>query len=235
MTQGSIKDRYNRNFNTLCEKEQQQLGQATVAIIGLGGLGGTVLEMLARVGVGSLILIDGDVFDPTNLNRQLLSQENLIGVSKSRAARDRVQSINSEVKTRVFDTYVDETNLFDHIKGADVVMDCLDSIDTRFALQEAAGKAGIPIVSGAIAGVTGQVTVICPGDIGYGLIYGKKSRSRSKGVETQTGNIAYCALFVAALQSSECVKVLLNRGEILQNKLLIAQLWTNTFEVVNLI
>lgn len=235
MAQGPFKDRYNRNFDTLSLNEQAKLGCTTVAVIGLGGLGGTVLEMLARVGVGRLILIDGDVFDETNLNRQLLSQESLIGVSKAKAAKDRVRAINSQVNVRVFETYVNEENLFEHIKDADLVMDCLDSIDTRFALQDAANKAGIPIVSGAIAGVTGQVTVIYPGDRGYALIYGKKSRSSAKGVETRTGNISYCALFVAALQSSECVKVLLKRGDILQNKLLIAQLWTNTFEVVNLV
>jgi hypothetical protein len=67
------------------------------------------------------------------------------------------------------------------------------------------------------------------------LIYGKKSREQSTGVELRTGNIAYCALFVAALQSSECVKILLDRGDLLRNKLLIAELWTNTFEVMELV
>jgi len=122
----------------------------------------------------------------------------------------------------------------EQLKDVDVAMDCLDSIDTRFMLQDAAKQASVPIVSGAIAGVTGQVTTIFPEDMGYDLIYGQKSRKRNKGVETRTGNIAYCALFVAALQSSECVKVLLNRGDILRNKLLIAELWSNLFDVVDL-
>ena len=235
MPETSIRNRYDRNFDTLSAAEQEKLGRSHAVIIGLGGLGGGVLEMLARVGVGHLTLIDGDVFDETNLNRQLLSREDLIGTSKAAAARQRVAAINSEIEVSHFDVYLDDTNLYHHIKGADVAMDCLDSIDTRFMLQDAALKAGIPIVSGAIAGVTGQVTTIFPGDAGYGLIYGKKSRDRSKGVEIRTGNISYCALFVAALQSSECVKVLLDRGDLLQNKLLIAQLWSNTFETVNLV
>ncbi|MCD4721755.1 MAG: HesA/MoeB/ThiF family protein, partial [Desulfobacula sp.] len=74
-----------------------------------------------------------------------------------------------------------------------------------------------------------------PGDKGYELIYGKKGGKQSKGIETRTGNIAYCALFVAALQSSECLKVLLDRGDILRNKLLIAELWTNTFDIMDLV
>ena len=144
-------------------------------------------------------------------------------------------AINSSVKVSHAVKYLDENNLYDEIKGADLVMDCLDSIDTRFKLQDAAQRAGIPIVSGAIAGVTGQVTTIFPGDGGYELIYGKKSREKSKGVEIRTGNISYCALFVAALQASECIKVLLNRGELLRNKLLIAELWSNLFDVVDLV
>jgi len=230
-----FKERYDRNFNTLSLEEQKKLGTSKVVVLGLGGLGGSVCEMLARVGIGHLTLIDGDVFEPSNLNRQLLCRENMIGFPKARAAKDRVNAINSEVIVKDFIEYVDESNLYEHIKDADVVMDCLDSIDTRFLLQKAAQKASIPIVSGAIAGVAGQVTTIFPKDKGYELIYGKKGRNQSKGIETKTGNMAYCALFVAALQSSECLKVLLDRGDILRNKLLIAELWTNTFDIMDLV
>ena len=226
--------RYDRNFNTLSREDQKLLGQSNCVVIGLGGLGGGVCEMLARVGVGQLTLIDGDSFDVSNLNRQLLSQEHLIGVPKARAAARRVAAINSGVRVTPRIEYVDEAILYDRIKDADVVMDCLDSIETRFQLQDAAQKACIPIVSGAIAGVTGQVTTILPGDRGYALIYGVKSRESGQGIETTTGNLSYCAMFVAALQSSEAIKLLLGRGDILHNKLLIAELWTNTFEVVEL-
>ncbi|MCP3873840.1 MAG: HesA/MoeB/ThiF family protein [Desulfobacteraceae bacterium] len=229
-----LEGRYDRNFNTLCVEEQKTLGRSKVVVIGLGGLGGSVCEMLARIGVGHLTLIDGDIFETSNLNRQLLSQENLIGVSKALSAKERVNAINSEVIVNHIIEYVDESNLYNYIKDADVVMDCLDSIDTRFKLQDAAKKASIPVVSGAIAGVTGQITTIFPEDKGYELIYGEKSRKLSKGVETKTGNMAYCALFVAALQSSESIKILLNRGKLLRNELLIAELWSNTFEIVKL-
>jgi len=230
-----LAERYDRNFNTLSLEEQKTLGASKVVVIGLGGLGGGVCEMLARVGVGQLTLIDGDSFEASNLNRQLLSEEHLIGVPKAQAAKDRVNAINSEVIVKHLVEYLDESNLYERIKNADVVMDCLDAIDTRFILQKAAQKASIPIVSGAIAGVAGQVTSIFPGDKGYELIYGRKGEKQSKGVETKTGNIAYCALFVAALQSSECLKILLDRGDVLRNKLLIAELWTNSFDIMDLV
>jgi molybdopterin-synthase adenylyltransferase len=229
-----FRERYTKNFNTFSLEEQEKLGDSSVAVIGLGGLGGGVCEMLARVGVGRLYLIDGDRFEASNLNRQLLSQEKLIGVPKAEAAVNRIKAINSDIKVTHHIEFLDESSLYEHIKNMDLVMDCLDSIASRFKLQDAAKKAAIPIVSGAIAGVTGQATVIFPGDIGYGLIYGEKSRKQSKGIETQTGNIAYCALLIAAIQASECIKILLQRGDILRNKLLIAELWTNTFEIIDL-
>jgi molybdopterin/thiamine biosynthesis adenylyltransferase len=194
-----------------------------------------VCEMLARTGVGTLTLVDGDVFDITNLNRQLLSREDNIDTPKAGAAKERIFSVNSTIQVNAFQTYADETNLYGMIQGADLVVDCLDTIDTRFLLQKIVQKAGLPLVSGAIAGVCGQVTVIFPGDLGYELIYGKQREAHSPGVETLTGNVSYCALFIASLQASECIKVLLNRGDILRNKLLIADLWSNCFEVMELI
>lgn len=234
MAKHELSDRYDRNFNTLSPKNQIQLKKSTVAVLGLGGLGGSVCEMLARIGVGNLIVVDGDVFETSNLNRQLFSTEDLIGASKAVAAKNRIQQINSEVTVSCIKKYLDESNMFDQIKTADVVMDCLDTINTRFILQDAAQTAKVPIVSGAIAGITGQVTTIIPGDKGYELIYGDKNQTRSKGVETQTGNLGYCALLVASLQSSECIKLLLKKGKILRNQLLICDLMTNDFDIVTL-
>ena len=227
--------RYDRNFSTISLEEQAILARSHVAVIGLGGLGGGVCEMLARTGVGTLTLVDGDAFDMSNLNRQVLSREDNIGLPKARAAKERIFAVNSSIQVNSIQAYADETNLYDMIDGANLVVDCLDTIDTRFLLQETAQQAGLPIVSGAIAGVCGQVTVIFPKDLGYELIYGKKNDSLYRGIETLTGNISYCALLVASLQASECIKVLLKRGEILRNKLLIADLESNSFEIMDLV
>ncbi len=226
--------RYIRNFDTLNTMEQDFLIKSHVSIIGLGGLGGGVCEMLARTGLGNLTLIDGDSFETSNLNRQILSTEALIGKSKAMAAANRVHAINSSIVVNHVMEYANDSNLYDLIKKSDLAVDCLDTIDSRFVLQRAAKKAGIPIVSGAIAGVSGQVTVFFPEDRGYELIYGDKGQARSQGVETKTGNLSYCAMLVASLQTSECIKILLGRGDILRNKIMIIDLWTNTFETMAL-
>lgn len=227
-------ERYSRNHNSLSREEQTLLNGSRVSIIGLGGLGGGVVETLARIGVGSLFLVDGDRFDTTNLNRQILSTEALVGHPKAEAARSRVMAVNSDVRVTACNSFLDDSNVDAAVDGADIVIDCLDSVDTRFLLEAACKSAGVPLVSGAIAGTLGQIITIFPEDPGLSLVYGERSAKRAEGVENEMGNLSYCAMFVAALQASEAVKVLLNRGELLRNRLLIADLMALSFDIIEL-
>jgi len=230
----TILERYIRNLNTLSREEQTVLTHSRVCIAGLGGLGGGVTEMLARIGVGYLYLVDGDVFITSNLNRQLLCTEELIGTHKADAAVQRIKQINPNIHVRSFKTFLTSDNCGDIFDEVDIVVDCLDSIDDRFMIQDAARKASIPLVSGSISGTSGQVTTIFPQDKGFELIYGKNYEKNLKGIETRVGSISFCAFFVASLQASEVIKLLLNRGQILRNKLLIADLLSNSYEIMDL-
>ncbi len=227
-------ERYLRNFNTLSRDEQTLLSGSRVAVIGLGGLGGAVVEMLARIGVGALVLMDGDVFETSNLNRQILATEALVGHSKANTANDRVCAINSAVQVTVYPDFLDNDNADATVQGCDLVIDCLDSIQTRFLLETACKRAMIPLVSGAIAGTLGQVITIFPQDPGLALVYGDRSSTRADGVEQEMGTLPYTAMFVAAIETSEAVKVLLNRGELLRNRLLIVDLMALSFDTVEL-
>ena len=109
-----IPERYSRNIKTLSAQDQIRLLQSRVSVIGLGGLGGTVTEILARIGVGTLTLVDGDTFDDSNLNRQLLSGETGLGASKAVAARQRVRQINATVTVQAERTYLTEKNAPPH-------------------------------------------------------------------------------------------------------------------------
>jgi len=234
-TINSFSDRYKRNQNLLNQNQQDKLFKSKVCIIGLGGLGGCVVEMLARIGIGNLKGYDSDTFDSTNLNRQLYSQENLLGVSKAEATSERIKLINSQIQFKFLDTLLTNKNAYDLIKGSDVVMDCLDSIETRFVLEAASKKANIPLVSGAIAGVSGQVTVIFPEDKGFELIYGGKKRSSNHGIEKELGNLCYSAFLISSIQVSQCINILLNQNNILRNQLFVADLSSNFFEIIDLI
>lgn len=230
-----IPERYIRNMQTLSIGDQISLLHAKVCIVGLGGLGGAVTELLARIGIGVLTLIDGDTFEDSNLNRQLLSAERLLSTPKAAAAAARVKKINSSVEVFPFPEFMNHGNARHMVNDVDLVVDCLDNIKTRFVLEDEARNAGIPMVSAAVAGHIGQISTIFPGDAGLKLIYGDpENLTSAKGAETLLGTPPYTVTMLASLEVSEVTKILLKRQEILRNRLLLLDLDQNTFEIMHL-
>jgi molybdopterin/thiamine biosynthesis adenylyltransferase len=225
--------RYLRSFGTVGLEGQARLLRSTVAVVGLGGLGGNVTEGLARMGVGRLVLIDGDVFVDHNLNRQILSAEENLGRSKAEVARERVWQVNSAVEVIAHALEARPENLPQFLEGADVVVDGLDRLPPRFMLQEAAQALGIPMVHGAIAGYLGQVMTILPGDPGLQALYGG-GLLPERGVEAQQGTPAGTPMMVAGWQIQEVVKLLLGRGEPLRHRLLFIDTESGWVDVVRL-
>jgi len=228
--------RYERNLNALSESEVDALASRTVAVVGCGGLGGYLLEYLGRLGVGSLIAADGDFFEESNLNRQILSDAINIGDNKAEAAKKRMALVNPLVAFRALPLRIDAENGPDLLRGADLIMDAVDGIPSRFALQETAEILGIPLVHGAVAGWYGQVTSVFPGDRTLDEVYGRNSgaEGRDRGIEARLGNFSFGPAAVAALQTAEAVKVLLGRGERLRRRLLVVDLLENDFEILDL-
>ena len=157
-------ERYSRNRNTLTREEQKRLSLSTAAVLGLGGLGGGVAEMLARIGVGKLLLMDGDAFDVSNLNRQVFSTEENLGTPKARAAVERIRAVNSSIHVTGIQAFLEPERGWEKIRDADLVVDCLDTITARFLLQDLAAEHGIPMVSGAIAEACPASVMIVPAD-----------------------------------------------------------------------
>ena len=211
--------RYQRNLGTIGWDGQRRLLASTVAVVGAGGLGGYVVEGLARAGVGGLIVVDGDVFEEHNLNRQLLCTEALLGRSKAEVAAERVRQVNGAVEVRPIVAMLSADNAPQLLAGADLVVDALDTLPARFVLARAAREAGIPLVHGAIAGFVAQVTTIFPDDEGLALIYGR-GKLPEKGIEVIYGNPAGTPMLCAAWQVQEAIKVLVGLGEPLRRRLL---------------
>jgi len=187
---GIVPERYQRNIGTIGLNGQATLLRSKIAIIGLGGLGGTVVELLARMGVGHIVVVDGDVFEESNLNRQILCWENNLGLGKAEAAVERVKNINQGIRVTAHFTLVKEENIGEIIDGADVVVDALDNIPTRFLVEKMTKKKGIPLIHGAIAGFTGQILTIFPEDKGLQGIYSSKDNLPDSGIETELGTPA---------------------------------------------
>jgi len=153
-------ERYQRNYGTLGWEGQLRLMQSTVAVVGAGGLGGWIIEGLARMGVGRLIVVDGDRFEENNLNRQLGCTEEALGRPKAQVLAERVAQVNSAVQVSAHHAWLTLENAPQLLAGAQVVVDALDTLPARYLLQDAAALLGAPLVHGAIAGFTGQIMTI---------------------------------------------------------------------------
>ena len=234
---GVYPERYARNFSTYDVQDQIRLLKANVTVVGLGGLGGSVLEWLARAGVGQMRLVDGDRFEHHNLNRQLLCTQHRIGTSKAQAAAERICSINSSISVETHSDFLESDNAIRLISGSDAVVDCLDNITSRFILESAAKEAGIPMVSAAVAGLSGQVTTIYPQDPGLQLIYGpEEDLPSAKGAERTLGCLPQAVGLIAAAESGEVIKILLGQeDQLLRNQMLLVDMSTNTFDILTLI
>ncbi len=231
---GVITERYARNLNTYSPPEQAALLCSRAAVIGLGGLGGTVVEILARAGVGALSLVDGDRFEGHNLNRQLLCTRDLLGVPKATAAARRVAAVNPSVAVTAHGEFLHAGNAARCLAGSQVVVDCLDNLPDRFILEAAARKLGLPLVSAAVAGLSGQVTTVFPEDPGLELVYGSPDASSPAGAEVELGCLPQGVFLVAALEAAEVLKVLLGHPHPLRNRLLLIDLGDCTFERIRL-
>ena len=221
-------ERYSRNLGALTQNEIALLRTKSVCVIGCGGLGGYVVELLARLGIGSMTVVDGDSFAFSNLNRQLYSTEALIGGSKVLAAFDRVHEINSEVSVFTVPTYITEKNADIILNGHDIVIDALDNISSRRILAESCGRLGLTLVHGAISGWCAQVAVIPPSSGAFDRIYPADIPDK------KPSSLSFTPALTASLQTAEAAKVLLGREVSLQSRLLIIDLLTQEYNIITL-
>ena len=232
---GVVPERYVRNMKTFSPQDQVALLKAQVSIVGLGGLGGTVVEILSRLGIGTLNVIDGDTFEESNLNRQFLSTPRMMAKSKADAAERRIKEINPSITVKQHSQFLDQDNGLDLLGRPEVIVDCLDNLKTRFILERLCRQIGSPLVSAAVAGSSGHVTTIYPQDQGLKLIYGDPAKTPPHGAEASLGTVPYSVTFLAALECAEIVKIIQHKGSLLRNKLLVADLNEGVYDVINLI
>lgn len=197
------------------ENGQNILMQSKVVVIGAGGLASPVLTYLTCAGVGSISFIDYDIVSESNLNRQFLYHEKDVGEEKAKVAKDVLSGLNSNVKINYVSEKLNEDNIMDFMKGADVVVDCVDNIETRLMVNRQCLKLDIPLVEGGVNGFYGFVMCVkkefpCLECIGYG---NTKMKRPCPALGAVVG-------VIGSLQAVECIKILLGAGDILYGKML---------------
>lgn len=193
---------------------QAALLDARVVIVGLGGLGAPVAMYLAAAGVGTLVLIDDDIVELSNLQRQVIHHTRAIGQSKVASAAASINAINPDIKVHTHCTRLTSDNLAALLGGAQVLVDCSDNFSTRFALNAAAVARQVPLVSGAAIRLEGQVAVFDsrdPASPCYRCLYDEQSDENLSCAES--GVLAPLVGVIGSMQALETIKLLAGIGD----------------------
>ncbi len=212
-----IPSRYERNTGTIGIEGQLKLLNSKIAVIGCGGLGGVIIEILARAGAGELVLADGDIFSDSNLNRQLLSEIENIDSPKVEVATERIRRINPAIKVYPFYTFFNEETGPEILHGVKYAADALDNNPSRKILYHLCGELDIPVVHGAIGGFMGQVGVYMPGKLTHLDFFGEGITE--KGAEEIAGVPSFAPYLIGSMEAGEIIKMVTGTGETLEEKL----------------
>lgn len=193
--------RYLRNLPAITGAEQALLRQKTVAVVGCGGLGGYLAEFLGRLGVGTIRAIDGDRFEESNLNRQLLAEPALLGQNKAEVVAARLRRINPGISVEACPVFLTEENAAELLSGCDMVLDGLDNVKSRRVLA----SVNIPCVFGGIGGWTGQAALSLPGDGLIHRLYPEEAPVPDKSA------LSFTPALCAAAQTALCLRFLTGR------------------------
>lgn len=206
--------RFKANRGVFAESDQAKLLGARVLVIGCGGLGGYVCQLLARMGVGKLRVCDSEVFEESNLNRQLFCTEDRIGKPKVLSVEQELSRLASHMEVETFQEAAGPKTLPGMLDGVDVLVDCLDDIPARRECERAAQKAGAAFVHGSIAGAEGFAFLQIPGcpSVTLNHLYGPADGAQSRGAEALLGVPATTAAVLASLQARLAVHALLTKG-----------------------
>jgi len=225
-------DRYSRQarFWGIGAEGQARLAAGHVLVVGCGALGSSVIDLLARAGVGHLVVVDRDFVELSNLQRQLLYDEAdaAAGTPKAVAAAAAVGRINAGVEVEAVVADVTPTNVEALVARADVVVDGTDNLETRYLLNDACVKAGIPWVYGGAVGSTGMSMTILPGETAcFRCLFATPQPAGTMETCESAGVLASIVVTVAAMQWTEAVKLLVGDREHLNHGITAFDVWTN--------
>jgi molybdopterin/thiamine biosynthesis adenylyltransferase/rhodanese-related sulfurtransferase len=218
------RQRYSRHFllPEVGVEGQQKLLDAKVLLLGAGGLGSPTALYLAAAGVGTLGIVDDDVVDVSNLQRQVIHTTDRVGTPKVDSAEKAIHDLNPDVNVRKYETRLDASNIVDIIKDYDIVVDGVDNFPTRYLLNDASVRLKIPVVSAAILGFEGQLSVFAPYDGPcYRCLFRQPPPAELAPSCGANGVLGVLPGTMGLLQATEVVKLIIGQGSPLIGRLLI--------------
>ena len=204
------------------EAGQQKLADAKVLVIGAGGLGVPVLQYLSGMGVGTIGIVDNDVVDISNLQRQILYSENDLGQFKVEIAKQKLTELNSEIEIITFPTFISTENALEIITDFDVIVDASDNFPTRYLVNDACVILKKPLIYGALHAFEGQISVFnYKGGPTYRCLFPEMPNPEEIPDCNENGVLGIIPGIIGSLQALEAIKVITGIGETLSGKLLL--------------
>lgn len=216
-------ERYSRHIilQEVGVKGQKKLLNASVLIIGAGGLGAPAALYLAAAGVGTIGIVDADEVDLSNLQRQVIHTTNDVGMAKVKSAAETMEAINPDVTVKTYRTFVDSTNIMDLIKDYDFIIDGTDNFPAKFLINDACVMAGKPFSHAGIIRFKGQLMTYVPGEGPcYRCVFKNPPPKDAVPTCKQAGVIGAMGGVIGSLQAMEAIKYIIGKGELLTGKLL---------------
>ncbi len=215
-------DRFSRQImlEEIGYQGQLKLKNAKVCVVGTGGLGNPITTRLAAMGVGTLRIVDRDVIELSNLHRQTMFDEDDVGKVKVEVAAKKLQKLNPDCKIEALAISVNDYTALEVVEGCDVVVDALDSVNARYALNKACVKFGIPFVTGAAVGVSGQIFTIIPGTSAcYYCMFPELDEDTMPTCSIEGVHPSILSI-VGGIEVSEAVKVIMGKKPNLSDRIL---------------
>jgi molybdopterin/thiamine biosynthesis adenylyltransferase len=239
MTNANIKDRYSRQIlmPEIGLKGQERLSKSSVLIVGCGALGTVIANSLVRAGVGFVRIIDRDFIELNNLPRQILFDEEDIrkGLPKAIAAAEKLRLINSDVKIEPIVADLTSGNIEELIKDVDLVLDGTDNFETRFLINDACVKLGIPWIYGGVVSTNGMSYTIIPGKTAcFKCIIGNIPEHGSSPTCDTVGVLGMAVGIIASIEAIEAVKLLIGDHDALIKKLIYIDAWYGTWKMIDI-
>ncbi|MFD0863669.1 molybdopterin-synthase adenylyltransferase MoeB [Sungkyunkwania multivorans] len=219
-----MNNRYSRHIllEEIGEQGQQRLNRAKVLVIGAGGLGCPVLQYLTGAGIGVLGIVDFDVVERSNLQRQVLFGEDVLGKNKALAAKDRLQDLNPEITINAYPEKLSPTNAISLFENYDIIIDGSDNFATRYLVNDACIITNRPFIYGAIYKFEGQVSVFnFKGGPSYRCLFPTPPKTGSVPNCSDIGVLGVLPGIIGSMQANEVIKMILGIGKVLSGKMLL--------------
>jgi len=227
-------ERYSRHIilTVVGVEGQEKILEGKVLIVGAGGLGSPTALYLAAAGVGTIGIIDGDVVDMTNLQRQVIHFTADIGKAKVLSAKEKIAQLNPDIKVNAYSELLTTENITDIINEYDFIIDGTDNFPTKFMINDACVLAGKPYSHGGILRFEGQTLTYTPGNTCYRCIFNAPPPPNLVPTCSQAGVLGSIAGILGTIQATEALKFLVGKGELLINRMLIFDALNMNFRTV---